>query len=324
MNAAASRTVPAGQARPERMVPPMPLASRQMRRNRDVGHDGMARAALFLAPALAIYGLFTLVPIGATLGLSVTDAAGLNSVARFNGAANYVSLAGDPIFWTALRQTVVWLVLHVLLAGGVGFALALAIAQLRATQVFFRSALFLPHVVSLAVVGVIWAKIYDPFFGLINGGLHAIGLDSLARGWLSEPALVLFSVNVASSWQGFGLYMLLFLAGLQNIDHSLYDAAEIDGASPWRKLLHVTIPGLRDVMTFVVSLALINGLKGFATIWVMTQGGPFYRSELLTTYIYKLAFQFQEQGRAAALCVILSLIAIAITIVFNRWREKQP
>ncbi|WP_342363857.1 sugar ABC transporter permease [Terrarubrum flagellatum] len=295
-----------------------------MRSKRDVSYDGLPRAMLFLAPALAIYGLFTLAPIAATLGLSFTNSAGLNSVARFNGLANYLSLAGDDIFWIALRQTILWLALHVILAGGLGFALAIAIAQLRVTQVFFRSALFLPHVVSLAVVGVIWAKIYDPFFGLINGGLETLGLGFLARGWLSDPALVLFSVNVASSWQGFGLYMLLFLAGLQNIDHSLYDAADIDGASAWRKLIHVTIPGLRDVMTFIVSLAMINGLKGFATIWVMTQGGPFYRSELITTYIYKLAFQFQEQGRAAALCVILSLIAIVITVLFNSWREKQP
>lgn len=288
------------------------------------GGDGLMAALPFLAPAFVLYLVFTLWPVVDTVRLSLTADAGFGAAPRFVGAENYAALAADPIFWTALRQTLVWLVLHVALAGGLGFVLALAVARLKATQVFFRSAFFLPHVVSLAVVGVIWAKIYDPYFGLLNGALEHLGLGFLAQGWLSEPLLVLFSVNVASSWQGFGLYMLLFIAGLQTIDRSLYDAAEVDGANAWQKLVHVTIPGLSEVMTFVVSLALINGLKGFATIWVMTQGGPFYRSEILTTLIYKLAFQFQEHGRAAALCVVLSLVAVVVTVAFNRWREAKP
>ncbi|MBL8833382.1 MAG: sugar ABC transporter permease [Rhodospirillales bacterium] len=277
---------------------------------------------LFIGPALLIYGLFTLFPALDTLRLSATDATGLNSQANFVGLANFGALAADATVGRVLLQTAQWLVLHVVLAGGAGLAFAVAIASLARTHVFFRTAFFLPHVVSLAVVGVIWAKIYDPYFGLLNGALDAFGLGMLKLGWLSDPALVIFSVNVASSWQGFGIYMLLFVAGLQNIDNSLYEAAEIDGAGVWQRFRHVTIPGLREVMTFVVSLALINGLKGFATIWVMTQGGPFYRSELLTTYIVKLAFQFQEQGRAAALCVVLCALAMAITVAFNRWRES--
>jgi len=281
-----------------------------------------APSIIFIGPALLIYGLFTLFPVFDTLWLSATDAAGLNSQANFVGFANFSALAADATVGRVLLQTAQWLVLHLLLAGGAGLAFAVAIASLPRTQVFFRTAFFLPHVVSLAVVGVIWAKIYDPYFGLLNGALDALGLGILKLGWLSDPALVIFSVNVASSWQGFGIYMLLFVAGLQNIDNSLYEAAEIDGAGVWQRFRHVTIPGLREVMTFVVSLALINGLKGFATIWVMTQGGPFYRSELLTTYIVKLAFQFQEQGRAAALCVVLCALAMAITVAFNRWRES--
>jgi raffinose/stachyose/melibiose transport system permease protein len=282
-----------------------------------------APALLFIGPALLIYGVFNAFPIAATAWLSFTDTAGFNTEAHFVGLRNYAALAEDGTVRRVLWQTLLWLVLHVVLAGGAGLALAVAIRNLAGTRLFFRTAFFLPHVVSLAVVGVIWAKIYDPYFGLLNGALRAVGLDNLALGWLSDPALVIFSVNIASSWQGFGLYMLLFIAGLQNIDNALYEAAEIDGASAFQQFVHVTLPGLGEVMTFVVSLALINGLKGFATIWVMTQGGPFYASELITTYIFKLAFQMQEQGKAAALCVILSLFAIAITILFNRWREKM-
>ncbi|MBB2838060.1 UNVERIFIED_ORG: raffinose/stachyose/melibiose transport system permease protein [Rhizobium etli] len=285
--------------------------------------NGDAGTAFWLmAPALGLYAVFTLLPIAATFWLSFNSSAGFNTSASFVGFGNYAKAAHDPIVWKSLVHTFVWLAYHVVMAGGLGLLLALAVSRLRITQVFFRTAFFLPHLVSLAVVGVIWANIYDPFFGLLNTTLTRIGLGSFTQGWLSDPALVLFSVNVASSWQGFGLYMLLFIAGLQNIDRSLYDAAEVDGANAFQQLIHVTLPGLREVMTFVVSLAMINGLKGFATVFVMTNGGPFYQSELITTYIYRLAFQSQDHGLAAVLCILLSLLAIVITIVFNRWRAR--
>ncbi|ARO26284.1 sugar ABC transporter permease protein (plasmid) [Rhizobium sp. TAL182] len=285
--------------------------------------NGDAGTAFWLmAPALALYAVFTLLPIAATFWLSFNSSAGFNTSARFVGVDNYAKAAQDPIVWKSLGHTFIWLAYHVVMAGGLGLLLALAVSRLKVTQVFFRTAFFLPHLVSLAVVGVIWANIYDPFFGLLNTALTRIGLGAFTQGWLSDPALVLFSVNVASSWQGFGLYMLLFIAGLQNIDHSLYDAAEVDGANTFQKMIYVTLPGLREVMTFVVSLAMINGLKGFATVFVMTNGGPFYQSELITTYIYRLAFQSQDHGLAAVLCILLSLLAIVITIVFNRWRAR--
>jgi raffinose/stachyose/melibiose transport system permease protein len=271
--------------------------------------DSVGSALVLMGPALAVYSLLTLIPIGFTFWMSFTNSAGFNTPADFVGLDNYAKAARDPIVRRALWHTLLWLVYHLVLAGGLGLALALAIARLRRGRVFFRTAFFLPHLVSLAVVGV-------------NTTLARLGLEGWALGWLSDPLLVLFSVNVASSWQGFGLYMLLFIAGLQNIDHSLYDAADVDGATSFQKLIYVTLPGLREVMTFVVSLALINGLKGFATVFVMTDGGPFYQSELITTYIYKLAFQAQDHGLAAVLCLLLSLLAITITIVFTRWRAR--
>lgn len=286
------------------------------------GRDGLRVALPMLLPALAVYAVFTLAPIALTLWLSFTDSRGLNTAANFVGLANYQRAAIDPIVWQSLGHTFLWLFYHLVLAGGLGLGLALAISRLRRTHIFFRTAFFLPHLVSLAVVGVIWANIYDPFYGLLNTALDQAGLGAWTQGWLSDPLLVLFSVNIASSWQGFGLYMLLFIAGLQNIDHSLYEAAEIDGANAWQQLRDVTLPGLSEVMTFVVSLALINGLKGFATVFVMTNGGPFYQSELITTYIYRLAFSAQDHGLAAVLCILLSLLAITITIAFNRWRAR--
>lgn len=304
------------------LAPTKSAGSRPTRHAAGDGSDTMGSALTLMAPALAVYAVFTLTPVAVTFWLSFTNSAGFNTPANFVGLDNYRRAAGDPIVWKALGHTVLWLFYHVILAGGLGLALALGIGRLRRTHVFFRTAFFLPHLVSLAVVGVIWSNIYDPFFGLLNTALTELGLGAFSQGWLSDPALVLFSVNVASSWQGFGVYMLLFIAGLQNIDHSLYDAADVDGATAFQKLVHVTLPGLREVTTFVVSLALINGLKGFATVFVMTNGGPFYQSELITTYIYRLAFQSQDHGLAAVLCLLLSLLAITITIIFNRWRAR--
>jgi raffinose/stachyose/melibiose transport system permease protein len=290
--------------------------------HRDGSQDSGGTAFALLAPAILLYAGFSLLPILFTVWISFTNSGGYNTRADFVGFDNYVRAAQDPIVWQSLVRTFLWLIYHVVLAGGLGLVLALAISGLSRARVFFRTALFLPHLVSLAVVGVIWANIYDPFYGLLNTTLQEIGLGGWIRGWLSEPWLVLFSVNVASSWQGFGLYMLLFIAGLQNIDHSLYDAADVDGATAWQKLVHVTLPGLRDVMTFVVSLSLINGLKGFATVFVMTNGGPFYASEIITTYIYRLAFSAQDHGLAAVLCIMMSILAITITVTFNRWRAR--
>jgi raffinose/stachyose/melibiose transport system permease protein len=291
-------------------------------RRRMDNRDSLATAVPLLLPAFAIYAVFSLAPIAWTAWLSFTDSRGLNTTAEFVGLANYQRAALDPIAGQSLLHTFQWLAGHLVMAGGLGLVLALLISRLNRTRILFRTALFLPHLVSLAVVGVIWANIYDPFYGLLNTTLEGISLGWLTQGWLSEPLLVLFSVNLASSWQGFGLYMLLFLAGLQNIDRSLYEAAEMDGANGWQQLWYVTLPGLSEVMTFVVSLCLINGLKGFATVFVMTGGGPYYQSELITTYIYRLAFSIQDHGLAAVLCVLLSALAITVTVVFNRWRQR--
>lgn len=274
----------------------------------------------YILPALAFYLTFTFLPILWNLVISLGSLDG--AATQFATFASYQDLYEDPVFWRAFRHNILWLFMHLGLAGGFGLATAVFISKVELIQRFFRVAFFLPHVISLAVVGVIWAMVYDPFYGLLNNLLQSVGLDFLTRNWLGDPSIVLPAVNLASSWQAYGLYMLLFLAGLQTIDRQLYDAAEVDGANGWQQFIHVTIPGLREVMILVVSLAIINSFKGFASVWVMTQGGPFFSSELLATYIYKLAFRFQDSSKAAALSMVLGLLAITTTFFYNKWRER--
>ena len=292
------------------------------RRRAHPARRGDWQGYLYILPALGFYLLFTFTPIIWNLVISLRAGGGPAEQSITFSLQHYQSIFEDAIFRRALWNNILWLVMHVGFAGGFGLAIAVFISRVQVLQRFIRTAFFLPHVVSLAVVGVIWSMVYDPFYGLLNNLLKNIGLSGLAANWLGDTSLVLPSINIASSWQAYGLYMLLFLAGLQTIDRQLYDAAEVDGANAWQQFFHITIPGLREIMVLVISLAVINSFKGFATVWVMTQGGPFYSSELLATYIYKLAFRFQDDGKAAALSMVLGLLAITSTLLYNKWRER--
>ena len=159
--------------------------------------------------------------------------------------------------------------------------------------------------------------------GPINAVFHSLSLDSFTRNWLGEPNTVLISLVVAGTWAFYGFYMILYLAGLQNIDYALYEAADIDGAGAIRKFWMVTIPCLRNTMNVVISMVIIYSLKGFALIWAMTQGGPFYLSEVVSTYVYKSAFSMNKVSYASAGGVILGIIVITLTIVFNYMRERK-
>jgi raffinose/stachyose/melibiose transport system permease protein len=201
--------------------------------------------------------------------------------------------------------------------------LAVLISKILFGRTFFRVTLFLPKVLSVAVVAVIWGRIYDPFIGIINVVLKGIGILSEGKGWLGDPFWVLPAVQVAHSWNGYGWYMVIYLAALQSIDPALYEAAEIDGASGWRKFWHITLPGIRHVHTLVLILSTIASLQTFGTVWAMTRGGPFYRSEVIATHIYKTAFAGDKVGYGAAMSLVLGIVIIAVTVIMMRIRERR-
>jgi ABC-type sugar transport system permease subunit len=183
--------------------------------------------------------------------------------------------------------------------------------------------LFIPGVVSFVVTGVLWQLIYDPNLGSLNRALAAIGASGLRQQWLGNPHLVVPAIIVVSLWQSLGLYMLIFFAGLQGIDPTLYEAAQIDGANAWQRLRNVTVPMLRRVTGVVVALNLINGFKTFDLVWVMTQGGPDHHSEVLGTYLYSLAFgtlsgSVPQVGYATAISIVIMVICmIAVVVQFS-------
>jgi raffinose/stachyose/melibiose transport system permease protein len=213
--------------------------------------------------------------------------------------------------------------MSLLLAVSTAMIISAVLARIRRGRTFFRVTFFLPNVVSLAVVAVIWGQLYDPLVGPITLLLNRAGLGGLAHLWLGDPATVLPAISVGNSWQSYGFYMVILLAGLQGIDVTLYEAATADGAGAWSLFWHITIPGLRNVLNLVLILAFINALHGFTMVWVMTQGGPMLASDLLATYIYRVAFGDNNLGVATAASVVLSLVVILTTRLFNRLREEE-
>ncbi|MDR7316853.1 sugar ABC transporter permease [Brevibacillus nitrificans] len=277
----------------------------------------------FLAPALLLYGIFMLYPMIDAIRLSLFDWDGASPTMNFVGVDNYINLLKDGIFLQSLLHNLVWVVISLILVVIPTLVLAVMISKVRVGKLFFRAGFYLPSVISLAVVGVLWAKIYDPLMGPVNVFLQQFGLETLARNWLGEEWTVLPALVVAGTWAFYGFYLILYLAGLQNIDHSVYEAAEIDGAGPIRKFFSITIPSLRNTMNVVISMVVIYSFKGFALIWVMTQGGPFYKSEVVSTYVYKSAFSMNKVSYATAGGVLLGIIVITLTILFNYLRERR-
>jgi raffinose/stachyose/melibiose transport system permease protein len=177
-------------------------------------------------------------------------------------------------------------------------------------------------VLSLAIVGIIWGQIYDPNIGIVNQALRGLGLESLTRPWLGDPGTVLVAIILAGVWHGFPFAMVIYLAGFQGIDPTLYDAARIDGANALQSFFNVTLPSLRNVTNLLVSGAFIGSLTAYTLVWTMTKGGPFYASEVISTYIYKRAFEDIYVGYGAALSVALAFVALSFTGVFIWLRER--
>lgn len=281
--------------------------------------------AAMLAPSFVLLAVFVLLPLMRGIQLSVYSWDGVAPVMHRQWLGNYVKLWSDPIFYQALGRTVLWWVMHVVLAAGGGLLMAALINEVRWSRfrTTVRSLAFLPQVLSLAVVGVIWSQLYHPTVGLLNQFLSTVGLDALTRPWLGTPELALPAAGLASAWHGYGFYLVIFLASMQAVDPALYEVAKIDGANAWQRFRNVTWPALHNTVSLVGVLAFISALKGFGTVWAMTEGGPARSSELAAVYVWRKAFQSGDIGVASAAGMSIAVLALVITFVFNRWRDRK-
>ncbi len=277
---------------------------------------------LFLLPALILYAVFMLYPFFQSIYLSLTDWDGAQPVKNFIGLANYGEALHDPLVWSSLGHNLIWVVFGTAVPILIGLLLAVLLQRRPRGFMLFRTVYFMPQILSPVIIGIIWGWIYNPLFGILNSALTFVGLGSFASGWLGDPGLALYAVLAAAIWAETGFVFVIFLAGLQNISTGLLEAALIDGANAWQQFWHVTLPGLRQVLTTVTVMLLIGGFSVFDLIFVMTGGGPANSTDVIATYTYEQAFTLNRVGYAATLSLILTAISLTASIIFIRVRER--
>jgi multiple sugar transport system permease protein len=264
---------------------------------------------LLISPWLVGFLAFTLGPLLASLYYSFTDYNVLQPP-RWIGLGNYATLLhGDPLFWTSLSNTAVYTLLAVPLGAVAGLAVALMLNQRVPGIAVLRSIYYLPSVIPAVATAVLWLWLLDPHTGIINSLLRLAGGPQ--PGWLADPNWAKPALVLMSLW-GFGMSMVIYLAGLQNIPTELYEAAMLDGANEWRKFRHVTLPMLSPVILFNVIIGTINSFQVFTTAFIMTGGGPANATRFYVLYLFNQAFGYFHMGVAAAMAWILFLLVVLI------------
>ena len=292
------------------------------RKNRGIDKTALA----FIAPALILYVLFIIVPTVSSVYYSFTSWDGISPDVKFIGLANYKEIFTSARFGNAMKNTIILTVFISVLENAFALALAVLVDNIRWGKNFFRSAFYIPVLISGIVSGFIWKIMYNYNFGAINSILTQIGLGDFRQDWLGNTALTLIMIGVVLVWKGAGYYMIIYLASLQSVSTDVIEAAEIDGASPWQRFRMITIPLISGAFTINFTLSLINGLKVFDQINVMTDGGPGFTSETLVYLLYKVGFTEGRQGFGTAVGIMLLFIIIILNTIqqkFLRSREVQ-
>ncbi len=270
---------------------------------------------LFVLPAVGFYTVFMAAPIVGTLIFSLSTWSGvtLDSL-RWAGADNYLRMVNDPVFWTAFGNTLTFIVIGVAANVLVALSLAVLLEQGLPGSSFFRGVFFVPSIMSLVIVGVVFTLLLSPSFGVVNPLLREIGLGEFERAWLGDRRTALYTVIAVDVWRSFGLNMFLFIAGLKSIDDEIYEAAVIDGASAWQTLRLITLPVLRPVLLMVITLTSIGYMKQFEIVYVMTFGGPNHASEVLNTWMYFQGFKFTDTGYGSAIAMVVLGLTLIMTL----------
>ena len=282
-------------------------------------------AAFFLAPALIVIFVFFLLPVLGGFLLSLTDfdiyALADSSNLRITGLDQYRNLAKSPVFWQAMRNTL----LFALIAGPLTVAASLGAAMLLNAKLarfkpFFRTVYFAPVVTTLVAVAIVWRYMFHPRFGLLNTVIGWFGVAPID--WLGDPRYALPAIIILAVWKNFGYNMIIFVAGLQSIPEELYEAARIDGAGGVRQFRHITIPMLAPTFLFVGIITAIGYLQLFAEPYVMTpDGGPLNSTLSVVMLMYREGFRWWSMGYAAAISFVLFLVIVAASLLQLRWRR---
>lgn len=282
--------------------------------------------AFCLLPTLIVFAIFTVYPLVDGLYLSFFDWSGMSGNKVFIGLDNYKELLHDSIIPKTIWHDYFLVVTKVIGIMILATYFAVALTQLRIKEApFYRIIFFFPNIMSVVIIGILWQFIYNPDAGLINSGLKVIGLESWAKPWLGSLDWALPSLVLPSVWAGIGLFMLLLIGGIMNVPKSLYEAADIDGASEWQQFWRITVPLVWPQIKTSILYIVITTLNGsFIIVQIMTKGGPNNATQVMGSYLYKKAFEEFHFGYGAAIGVMILILSLATVLVlqFLLRREK--
>ena len=272
---------------------------------------------LYLLPSLVFLAAFTYLPLVMAAALSMVRWNVLTPEPAFAGLDNYRALAADPLFWLVLRNNLLYALGTIPPTMALALGTALLVNQpLGRLRAVYRIGLFYPTMVPMVAAAMLWVWLFNPGIGLVNHYLGSVGVPRVE--WLYDRHWALPAIILMSIWKHFGYFMLILLAGLQSIPRDLYEAAALEGASPWRRLRHVTLPLLGPALLFVLVVAIISSFQVFDQVYVMTQGGPADQTNVLIFYIWQHAFRFWDLGMGATLTTLfVGGLLLTVLLVFR-------
>ncbi|MBP1967396.1 sugar ABC transporter permease [Paenibacillus aceris] len=278
--------------------------------------------AIFTIPTLLLLVIFFLYPMLMSMRYGFTAWNGI-SPAKWNGLDNFTQAFQDKYFWMAVQNNLYFIGFSVGLQIPFILFLALVVSKIRRWTGFYKTMIFLPTILSTAVVGVLWGFIYHPEAGLLNKLLEAVGLGAWKHTWLADESTAMLSVLVTNAWQWVGFYVILVLSAIYAIPKTILEAAEIDGASSSRQAWSIMFPLLRPVIIVMILLSITGAMKALDIVFVMTGGNPYGITEVMATYMYKKAYRIGEYGYANAIALLILLFTGALTSVFGWMTAKQ-
>lgn len=276
-------------------------------------------AYLMILPAYFIFAVFILIPIGMVLYYSLTDF-NMYAIPKFLGIKNYVKLFSDSEFLKAITNTLFYTIVTLTVQLALGLVLAVLLYKKSKAVPIFRTALYLPNVMSMVCVSMVWLWLYNPNFGIFNRILEAIGIAP--QKWLINPNQAMLCIILVGIWKNCGYSMVIFLGGLTGIPESLYEAAQLDGAGPIRRFLNITWPMLRPTTFFLVVTGIVNSFAVFEQVNILTSGGPLNRTTTVVHQIYRRGFLEFKMGYASAMAVLLLVFSLIVTMFVFKFGNK--
>ncbi len=279
---------------------------------------------LFILPALILILIFVYIPIVQNFYFSFFRMNSYSPGQTFIGLDNYKDIFQNDIFYTAIVNNVWYAVISLIVQVGLGLVLAITLESklLGKERKFFRTIYFIPSVIAIAAVGLMFYYIYNPNLGLLNAVISMFTEGNFRYAWLGDPNTAIFAVIAMSQWQFTGYIMILLIVAIQKIPQELYEVAEIDGASSFQKAIYVTIPQIKEMILVTSVITVIGAFKLFTEIFVTTRGGPYDTTQVLGTFMYKTAFFYDKMGYAAAIAVIIFFITFTTSVFQIKFANK--